>query len=222
MNPSSCITCSLAMFCSVQKSGGFKPRQRYLKRNDILHHAQDSFTGIYAIHRGVVKAHEADHAGNELIRHLYFRHEVYGYDALCKGRYISSATALTQSVVCEVAWPDLLGIIHSDSHLLSCFLLLLSQQLTCGMYLKYISAQQRLSAFILDLSFRLSGNSANAGFELPVKHEDIGSYLGLAAETVSRIFSRFKACNIITIEKKIISILEPEKLKQIAKGVLQV
>jgi CRP/FNR family transcriptional regulator len=211
-----CTQCSLAIFCSYNKSTGIKPKLLHLKRKEILHHANDRFTTIYAIQRGALKTHETDSEGNELIRGLYLKNEVYGYEAIYQGHHLYSSTALIDTVLCENPYQHFLELIRSEPDLLSRILSIMSQQLTAGAYLKCITARQRLSAFLLDLSTRLSSNKSPPDFILPMSYRDIGNYLGLATETISRILSQFKNIKIISIEKKHIYFLQPEELKRIA------
>lgn len=206
------------MFCSYNKKVGIEPTQRYLKRKEILHYADDTFTHIYAIRRGALKAHETDSAGYELIRGLYLKNEVYGYEAIYKGHYLYSSIALTETVICEISYQHFLKLIQSKPDLLSHILYLMSQQLAAGSYLKFIKAQQRLSAFLLDLAARLSINESNPYFLLPMSYQDIGSYLGLATETISRILSQLRNRKIILIENKHIYFHQQDELKRIADG----
>lgn len=216
MNKPTCIQCSLAIFCSSNQEAGVEPKQRHIKRKEILHHANDTFKNIYAIQHGALKTHETDSAGNEIIRELYLNNEVYGYDAIYNGHYLYSSTALTDTVLCEIPYPNFLELIRSEPELLSRILYLMSQQLTAGACLKFIKAQQRLAAFLIDLSTRLSSNRSHPDFLLPMSYQDMGNYLGLATETISRILSQFKNSKIISIENKHIYFLQPDELKRLA------
>ena len=216
INKLTCIQCSLVPFCSSSQKNGVEPRERHLKRKEMLHRTNDTFTNLYAIQRGALKTHESDSAGNELIRGLYLKNEVYGFEAIYKNHYLYSSAALTDTVLCEIPYPHFLELIRSEPDLLKRILYLISQQLGAGAYLKFIKAQQRLSAFLLDLSKRLSSNISHPDFLLPMSHQDIGNYLGLATETISRILSQFKNSKIISIENKHIYVLQPEELKRMA------
>ncbi len=214
----SCTTCSLDFFCSYYKKTGLKPRRRHLKRKETLHLAHDLFTNIYAIERGALKTHETDPAGNELIRGFYLKNEVYGYDAIYKGNHPFTSTALTETVVCEISYPHFIDLIRAEPAILTRILYLMSQQLTMGSYLKYMTAQQKLSAFLLDLSMRLSTDESPSDFLLPMSYQDIGHYLVLATETISRILSQFKNKQMISIKNKQVYFIKPDELKNISDG----
>lgn len=215
----SCTPCSLALFCSYNKKAGVKLRHRHLKRKETLHSANDAFTNIYAIQHGALKTLDTDPAGNELIQGLYLKSEVYGYDAIYKGRHHFSSMALTETVVCEISYQNFIELIQSEPEILTRILYLMSQQLTIGSYLKFITAQQKLSAFLLDLSTRLSVDEFPLDFLLPMSYQDIGNYLGLATETISRLLSQLKNSQIISIKNKHIYFIKPDELKAIADGI---
>ncbi len=214
MTKPTCTQCSLAHFCFYNDKAGITPRKRHLKRNETLHHAHDAFTHLYAIEQGALKTHETDPAGHEVIRSLYFKDEVYGYEAIYTGHYVYSSTALTDTIVCEIPYPNFMELIRSEPELLSRILYLMSQQMASGSYLKWNTAQQKLSAFLLDLSKRLSTDIAHPEFLLPLSYQEIGHYLGLATETISRLLSGLKKNHIITISKKQVHILQPDALKR--------
>lgn len=216
----SCTPCSLALFCSYNQKAGGESKRRQLKRKETLHAANSPFTNLYAIQCGAIKTYETDPAGNELIRGFYLKNEVYGYDAIYQGHYHFSSMALTETVVCEISYQNFIELIRSEPDVLTRSLYLMSQQLTIGSYLKFITAQQKLSAFLLDLSSRLSLNQFPSDFLLPMSYQDIGNYLGLATETISRLLSQFKKRQIISIENKHIYFIKPDELKTIADGIL--
>ena len=214
MTKPTCAQCSLTHFCFYNDKAGIKPQKRHLKRNETLHRAHDAFTHLYAIEQGALKTHETDPAGHEVIRSLYLKNEVYGYDAIYTRHYVYSSTALTDTIVCEIPYPNFMELIRSQPELLSRILYLMSQQMASGSYLKWTTAQQKLSAFLLDLSTRLSTDTTHPEFLLPLSYQDIGHYLGLATETISRILSGLKKNHIISISKKQVHILQPDALKR--------
>ena len=214
-----CTPCSLAVLCSYSKNAGVEPISRHLKRKETLHSANDTFTHLYAIQRGALKTYETDPAGNELIRGFYFKKEVYGYDAIYQSRHHFSSMALTETVVCEISYQHFIELIRAEPEILTRSLYLMSQQLTIGSYLKYLTAQQKLTSFLLDLSLRLSTDESPSDFLLPMSYQDIGNYLGLATETISRLLSQLKHKEIISIENKHIYFIKPDELKRIAEGV---
>ena len=193
-------------------------QHHHLKKHDVLCLPQTTFRNLYAIQRGILKTFQIDAEGNELIRGFYFDGEVFGFDAIYTGRYLFSVVALADTVVCEIPYDNFLELLHSSPSLQKHVLYLTSQQLNMGSYLFSITAAQRLAAFLIDLSNRLHPHEIQLKFHLPMSRQDIGNYLSLTAETISRLLSKFKKNNIITIDHKEIQLLKPEKLKLIAGG----
>lgn len=221
----SCRNCRFAPFCwheekqprSKQSSRAAK-RQRHLKRKEILCLPNHKFQNLYVVQSGALKAYQVDANGKELIRDFYFAGEVLGYEAIYTGHYLFSAVALSDTLICEIPYDSFLELIYSKPPLQKRILYLISQQLNVGSYLDSVTLEQRLAAFLIDLSTRLHPLEMQTEFTLPMSRQDIGSYLRLTAETVSRIFSRLHKNKIIAIDNKKIRFLELDKLKKIASG----
>jgi len=193
----------------------FVVKQHYhLNKNEVLCLPQNTFRNLYAIQRGVLKTFQVDREGNELIKGFYFNGEVLGFDAIYPQHYLFSAVALSETVVCEIPYNNFLQLLHSSPFLQKHILHLISQQLNTGSYL--LTAEQRLAAFLIDLSMRLHRPEMQLNFLLPMSRQDIGNYLKLTAETISRLLSQFKERGLITIDYKKIQLLQPNKLKFIA------
>lgn len=192
-------------------------KQHYhLKKNEVLYLPQNTFRNIYAIQRGNLKTYQVDADGNELIRGFYFSGEVLGFEAIYTRHYLFSAVALSDSVICEIPYDNFLELLHLSPPLQKHILYLMSQQLNVGSYLFSITAEQRLAAFLIDLSYRLNPSEMQTRFLLPMSRQDIGNYLRLTAETISRLLSQFKENKIIAIDHKKIEFLQLEQLKLIA------
>lgn len=218
MLTSSCIQCSFGAFCLNKAQINIIKKERRLKKNELLHTDNQPFDHLYAIQCGALKTYSIDPMGNELIHGIYLKNEIYGYDAIYKKHHLFSAEALSETVVCEISYSSFLELLQKKPELLHLILYRMSQQLTFGAYLKFITAPQRLAAFILDISTRLLTEQSQSRFLLPMTYQDIGNYLGLATETISRILSQFKKNRIITIERKYIHILQTQLLTHIADG----
>lgn len=226
-NDSTCTSCTFSPFCMAEGTSSlwmnqinFAVKQHYhLKKHETLCLPQNMFRNLYAIQRGALKAYQVDAEGNELIRGFYFAGEVLGFDAIYTRHYLFSAVALSETIVCEIPYDNFLELLHSAPPLQKHVLYLISQQLNVGSYLLSIKAEQRLAAFLIDLSTRLHPTEVPLDILLPMSRQDIGNYLRLTAETVSRLLSQFKHNQIITIEHKKVKLLQSEKLKQIA-GIL--
>ncbi|WP_133137498.1 Crp/Fnr family transcriptional regulator [Legionella rowbothamii] len=220
----SCSYCGFSPFCTLEEPksrwvnqvNAAVSQQHVLKKKQFLYFPQTTFHSLYAIKSGCLKTYEVDRDGNELLRGFYFAGEILGFEAIARGNYLYSAAALSDALVCEIPYTHFLELLRSHSSLQKQILYLISQQLATGYYLNFVTAEQRLAAFLIDLSKRLVVCEQGIEFFLPMSRQDIGNYLGLTAETISRIFTQFKNNKIISIEHKKIQLLQPEQLKSVA------
>ncbi|CAM4496420.1 MAG: Transcriptional activator protein Anr [Legionella sp.] len=220
----SCSYCGFSPFCTqeeansrwVNQINAAVTQQHVLKKKQFLYFPHTTFHSLYAIKSGCLKTYEVDKEGNELLRGFYFAGEVLGFEAIAHGSYLYSAVALSDALVCEIPYTHFLELLCSHSSLQKQILYLISQQLAIGSYLNFVTAEQRLAAFLIDLSKRLAVCEQRIEFLFPMSRQDIGNYLGLTAETISRIFTQFKNNKIISIEHKKIQLLQLEQLKSIA------
>jgi CRP/FNR family transcriptional regulator, anaerobic regulatory protein len=204
----------MRLFCSHLEHDHLFLQQRTLKKNEVLHHARDKFTHLYAIRQGALKSRTSDYQGIERIHHLYLKDEIYGFDGIYNAYYPYETIAMCPTVVCEMSYPYFLELMHHNTQLLETSLQLMSQQLTANHYLQRYSAQQKVAAFLLDLAKRLH-KLENELMVLPLVYQDIGNYLNLAPETISRVLAKFKQSNIISLSKKTMQILNSDKLKEL-------
>jgi CRP/FNR family transcriptional regulator len=216
----SCLSCSFAPFCKADEMEGTAAvkQHRSLKQHEVFCLPKNKFQNLYAIRRGAVKSFQTEAGGKELIQSFYFAGEIIGYEAIYSGRYIYSAVSLTDTVLCEIPYDNFLLMLHSKPELQKYILYLMSQQLNISCYLGSTSAEQKLAGFLIDLSERLHPMISKTELLLPMSRQDIGNYLRLTAETISRVFSRLQRHQIISIANKKVSLLQPQLLRQIADG----
>lgn len=186
---------------------------RRLQRHQVLCVQNNKFQSLYAIEHGAVKAYRLDAQGREHIHAFYFPGEILGYRAIHAGHYLSTVVALSDTTVCEIPYEPLLETLKDNHELQKHLLSLLSKQLMIGAYVDAASAEQRIAAFIMDLSYRIHGAIPMKQVVLPMSRHDVGNYLGLTAETVSRLLSRFQQEGIIQIDRKVIRIINSERLQ---------
>ncbi|RUR05422.1 helix-turn-helix domain-containing protein [Legionella sp. km772] len=221
---SSCSRCGFSPFCHLEEASpqwiyqinSAVKQQLLLKKKQALYGSQNSFDSLYAIQSGCLKTYEIDKDGNELINGFYFPGEILGFEAIARGHYLFSAVALTETFVCEIPYSHFIELLASKSSLQKQVLYLMSQQLTTGAYLNLVTAEQRLAAFLIDLSKRLFVTEQPLEFSLPMSRQDIGNYLRLTAETISRLLTQFKTKKIISIEHKKIKFLQLAQLETLA------
>jgi len=225
---SACLGCHFVPFCSSECNHGGNGKQLTssvkrllrLKRKEVLYLPKHKFQNFYAIQKGALKTYQMEANGKELIRAFYFAGEILGYKAIATGHYLFSATALTDTVICEIPYDEFLKQVHAEPELLKLSFHLISKQLNSGAYLAASTAEQRLAAFLIDLSRRLRPAANSDVYHLPLSRQDMGNYLRLTAETISRLLSKLQKARVIAVTQKRLQILEPEKLELFAEGLV--
>lgn len=223
-NPA-CLNCGFLSFCTINEANptwihsinAAVKQQITLKKKQVLHFPKTAFKSLYVIQTGCLKSVEVDNEGNELIRGFYFPGEALGLEAIASGTYLFAAQALTESLLCEIPYNHFMELLNNNTSLQKHILYLTSKQLTINFYLNYLRAEQRLACFLLDLAQRLQINKQELNFILPMSRQEIGNYLRLSGETISRLFTRLKQDKIIATQHKAIQILDLAQLKQLAE-----
>jgi CRP/FNR family transcriptional regulator len=227
----SCGNCSLSELCLPW---GLKPddlnelekiikRVRPLQRGEYLFHAGDRFQHIYAVRSGALKAYKTTEDGNEQILGFYLPGELLGLDAIDNMEHVCTTIALETSSFCSIPFHRLEELCHQIPGLQHQMYRLMSRELTTEneslMLLGKKSAEEKIATFLVNLSSRLHtlGYSATE-FRLPMSRQEIGNYLGLTVETVSRIFSRLQKDKLIAIDRKLIKIVNSEALHNMCAG----
>ena len=203
--------------------GAVLKQNRRVKRGEFLFHAGETFTSLFAIRTGFFKTAVSTQDGRDQVTGFFMSGELVGTDGICLGKYACDAVALEDTEVCELPYASMEELCAAVPELQLHFYRLFSQEIVRDqnvmLLLGNMRAEERLAAFLLNLSQRLKkrGLSAN-DFILRMSREEIGSYLGLKLETVSRTLSKFSQEGLIEVEYKHIRLLKPERLKQLASG----
>lgn len=227
----SCTNCRLNTIClpislhidDIDKLNAIIQRGKPLQKGEYLYRANQSFDSVYAIRSGAVKAVALSDNGEEQVTGFYLPGEVVGLDGLADNRYSNSVIALETASICEIPFGRLEELSLQIPNLQRHFFQLMSREITQDhqiiTLLSKSSAEERIAALLLSISSRNSRRQLSASaFRLPMSRTDIGNYLGLTIETVSRIFSRLQKQGVIAVDKKEIHILDLDKLRDIANG----
>lgn len=223
-----CSKCDFTHFCASKETCAehgkrhltVSNRTTRLKPNEVFQLQKTKPQTLYAIQHGAVKTYQLEADGREIIRGFFFTGEAFGYEAIYHGYYPFTVVALSDTVICELAYEDVLRVTHTNIDMQKQLLSLTSQQLTMGSYLRSSTAEQRITGFLIDLKKRLSLNEVKSDIQLPMSRQDIGNYLKLTAETISRICSRLQRKKIIAIDRKRIKFLQVDLLEKIAAGLM--
>jgi len=220
-----CQACGLSEIClpvgvsteDLQQLDAIINRKRPLARGDHLFRSGNSFQLLYAVRSGTLKTYTTSEDGQEQIMGFHLPGELVGLDAIADGTHPLSAKALETTSVCEIPFSALESLSTQLHSLQSQLLRIMSQEIRNDeqsmVTLGQKSAEQRLAGFLISLSnrFRRRGFS-DTQFNLSMSRGDIGNYLGLALETVSRLFTRFQNEGLLRVDRKHVELLNREKL----------
>jgi CRP/FNR family transcriptional regulator len=220
-----CQECSLNEIClpvgvvsdDLQRLDDIIDRKRPIARGDHLFRSGDVFQSLYAVRAGSLKTYTTSEDGQEQVMGFHLPGELVGLDAIADGNHPLSAKALETTSVCEIPFVQLESLSAQLPSLQHQLLRVMSQEIRKDeqnmVVLGQKSAEERLAAFLIGLSerFQRRGFSPKQ-FNLSMSRGDIGNYLGLALETVSRLFTRFQSEGLLRVDRKHIELLDREKL----------
>ncbi|PAU89109.1 transcriptional regulator FNR [Pseudomonas sp. WN033] len=228
-----CKDCSLAAMClplSLQSEemdmlDSIVKRGRPLKKGEMLFRQGDAFSSIYALRSGAIKTFSLSDSGEEQITGFHLASELIGLSGMDSERYPVSAVALETTSICEIPFSRLDDLTASMPLLRKQVMRLMSREIRDDQQMMLLlskkTADERIATLLINLSarFRARGYSAKS-FRLAMSRNEIGNYLGLAVETVSRVFTRFQQQGLIAADGKQIDILDHTQLCALAGGQL--
>jgi len=189
---------------------------RIFERGAHIFFEGDQSLALYVIYSGSIKAYLTTEGGEELVLGFYLPRDVVGLDGIENEVHQSSAVALETTSVCKFVFAQL-----SESDRARGFPKIFSAQLARDYRLLVIlskkDANGRVASFLCDFARRFETNGySSSEFHLSMSRHDIGNYLGLAVETISRTLTHFQASGLIDVDRRAIKINDPEILRQIA------
>jgi CRP/FNR family transcriptional regulator len=193
-------------------------QRRRLKRGDYLYRYGAEFTALYGVHAGSFKSVLLTEDGREQVTGFHMAGEVLGLDGLGADFYNGDTIALEDGEVIEIARDALELMVRQEPLLQRELFRMLANEIAreraLMLLLGSMRAEERLAAFLLNLSQRLAARGYSATrFILRMTREEIGSLLGLKLETVSRILSRFQAEKLIRVHNREIEISDLAQLR---------
>jgi CRP/FNR family transcriptional regulator len=187
--------------------------RRSVKRGEALFHAGETFGALYAVRTGFFKTVISAADGREQVTGFQMAGELLGLDGIGTDQHTCDAVALEDSQVCMIPYTQLESLSREFTLLQHQFHKIMSREIVRDhgvmLLLGSMRAEERLAAFLLNLTQRLQarGFSASA-LVLRMTREEIGSYLGLKLETVSRTFSKFQDDGLLEVKQRDIRILD--------------
>lgn len=224
-----CSTCFLSDIClpvgmsqqDVALLDEFIQERVRVPKGVSLFELGDQADAIYGLRSGAMKTQLQDASGQVQITGFVLPGEIIGMDGMGGNTHVSNAIALEDSEVCLIRVQDIDRISPQLPVLQQQFRRLMGMEINRShqmvMTLGTLRSEQRVAAFLLNISHRLSvlGYSSRE-FILRMSREEIGNYLGLTLETVSRLLSRFARENLIRIKQREVTILDMDALKALA------
>jgi len=204
----------------MQQLDEFVTERTRLKKGEVLYRTGDSFRALYAIRVGSCKTTMLSDDGREQVAGYHMLGDMIGMDGISNSRHVCQATALEDSEVCVLPFDDLETLTRSVAPLQHNLHQFLSREISRDhnimLLLGSMRAEERLAAFLLNLSqrYRERGYSSTE-FVLRMSREEIGSYLGLQLETVSRLFTRFQQEGLLQVQGRAVKLLDIATLKQL-------
>ena len=172
---------------------------------------------LFAVLSGSVKNATIGVNGNEVITDFYLPGEIIGLDGISTGEYSFDAVTLEESIICIIPFKKLLTLAAKIPPLQQHFIHIISQKLLDRTHLLincHHTAEQRLAAFIMNIVYRYQYcGVASDNYYLSMSRYDIGNYLNLTPETISRTFTKFQNHGIIAVQKKCIQLLNISQLE---------
>lgn len=228
---SSCSTCSMKALCipnglnmgDTEKFDNVIARRKKIAKGDRLFKVADPFHSLYAIRMGHFKTSQTNAAGDEQITGFQMSGDILGMNAIGTNVHNCDSVALDDAEVCEVPFDLLQNLFGEVPLLLRHFHRMMGHEIAreqnVMLLLGNMKAEQRFAIFLAGLSARYAARGYSAkDFYLRMSREDIGNYLGLTIESVSRLISRFKKMDLISVDKRYIELLDVESIRDTAAG----
>ncbi|MDO9392474.1 fumarate/nitrate reduction transcriptional regulator Fnr [Methylotenera sp.] len=223
-----CSNCNLRELCmpigfdkeDMKKLDEVVATRRRIKQGDLLFGNGDKFTSLYAIRTGFFKTCVSTEDGREQVTGFQMAGEIIGLDGIVSDHHSCNAVALEDADVCVMPFAKVEDLSREFPLLQRHVHKIMSREIvrenSVMMLLGNMRAEERLAAFLLNLVQRLHARGfSQSELTLRMSREEIGSYLGMKLETVSRAFSKFSDEGIIEVKQRYVHILKPDALKKI-------
>lgn len=217
--------CSISQLCisftlnehKLDQLDNIIERKKPIQKGQALFKAGDELKSLYAIRSGTIKSYTI----TEQITGFHLAGDLVGFDAVGSAQHPSFAQALETSMVCEIPFETLDDLSGKMPNLRQQMMRLMSGEIPSDqdmiLMLSKKNSEERLAAFIYNLSCRFARRCFSPReFRLTMTRGDIGNYLGLTVETISRLLGRFQKGGILAVKGKYITIENIDALSELA------
>ena len=197
--------------------------RRKVARGEALFRAGDRLEAVYAVWTGFFKTVITSSQGREQVTGFQMGGELLGLGGIETGTHEVDSIALEDSQVCAIPFAQLEALGREVPSLQRQFHRIMSHEIATDhnvmLILGGMFAEERVAAFLLNLAHRLRARGFSASLVLlRMSREEIGSYLGLKLETVSRTLSKFQASGLLFVRQRQIQITDPVGLQHVIDG----
>jgi CRP/FNR family transcriptional regulator len=226
-----CSTCKLRELClpvglsgeQLERLDTLVARRRTVARSGSLFRAGDPFRSLYAVRTGFFKTSVTAEDGRDQVTGFQMAGELLGLDGIATDRHGCDAVALEDSQVCVIPYDQLESLARELSDLQHQFHRLMSREIVrehgVMLLLGGRRAEERVAGFLVNLTDRLRRRGFSAeSLILRMTREEIGSYLGLKIETVSRTFSKVQDDGLLEVRQRHLRVLDPAGLQRLVDG----
>ncbi|NRD74062.1 FNR family transcription factor [Shewanella sp. VB17] len=226
-----CHNCNMGALCmpftlnsvELDRLDDIIERKKPLQKGEQIFKSGDKLSSLFAIRSGTIKSFTITEQGDEQITGFHLAGDVVGFDAIYSQQHTNFAQALETSMVCEIPYSTLTDISGTIPKLRQQIMRLMSNEIRSDqdmiLLLSKKNAEEKLAAFISNLAVRFgSCGFSSKEFRLTMTRGDIANYLGLTAETISRLISRLKKAELIEVKGKYITIINFSELNKLAQS----
>ncbi|MEH6445769.1 MAG: fumarate/nitrate reduction transcriptional regulator Fnr [Oceanospirillaceae bacterium] len=226
-----CSNCNLSSLCiagilenaEMPRLDTIMSHSKALPKGEILSSQGDSFQFVFVVKTGSIKTYTTDVSGQEQITGFYFPGDLIGLNGISSGICPDFVETLETSTICQSSFEQLDKFSAEHPKLRRKILKVMSKDICNEQHMLLVLAKkdagQRLATFLLSLSCRFKTRGfSESRFRLPMSRREIGSYLGLTVETVSRAMTRLHKNNIIVIDQKEVVITDFAALVTLRDG----
>lgn len=224
-----CQNCSMSELClpfslSEQELDALDSiinRKLPIHKGEKIYHDGEELQSLFAIRSGTFKTFTIDENGEEQITGFHLPGDLLGFDAIATNTHPSFAQAMETSMVCEIPFNTLDKLSNSMPKLKRQIMRLMSSEIQTDqemlMLLNHKNAEQRLATFLCALSERFKNRRLSCTeFRLTMTRSEIGNYIGLTVETISRLLNRFQKMELISVSGKLITVHDRDGLMAVA------
>ncbi|MEC7432690.1 MAG: fumarate/nitrate reduction transcriptional regulator Fnr, partial [Pseudomonadota bacterium] len=226
----SCHQCSLSNLClplaieenDLDRLEDIVQQGKIYNRGEHIFDQSTPVRSCFAVKSGSIKTSIITEGGEEQVTGFFMPGELVGLDSMSSENYACTAKALERTSVCEFPVDRLEELTGKLPELQHHMYHLMSQEIQnshqLAMLLSKNTAEERIAALLLSLSSRFRRRRMSAtNFSLPMARNDIANFLGLAVETVSRVFTRFQNQGIIRARGREVELLDVEALQMVTR-----